>query len=141
MLWDVVLQLRCCLVCRFASLMSWRNRIELWTKKSGNCHPWNFVIGTSIIYYQRTVLKYLSWNPSMLCITTLYNDFSARSKCWWSLDKQSKEGDSRFLISSTSGYTQLTNSATHIIGNSSSFIDLIFTQPPNRVTSSVVHST
>ena len=76
----------------------------------------------------------------MLCITTLYDDFSARSKCWWSLDKQSKEGDSLFLISSTSGYTQLINSATHIIGNSSSFIDLIFTQPPNLVTSSVVHA-
>ena len=41
-----------------------------------------------------------------------------------SLDKQSKEGDSLFLISSTSGYTQLINSATHIIGNSSSCIDL-----------------
>ena len=47
-------------------------------------------------------------------------DFNAWSKCCWSLDKQSKEGDSLLLISSTSGYTQLVNSATHIIGNSSS---------------------
>ena len=52
-------------------------------------------------------------------------DFNARSKCWWRLDKQSKEGYSLFLISSTSGYTQLINSATHIIGNRSSCIDLI----------------
>ena len=66
-------------------------------------------------------------------------DFRARSKCWWSLDKQSKEGDSLFLISSISGYTQLTNSATHITGNSSSCVDLIFTQQPNLVTSSGVH--
>ena len=70
----------------------------------------------------------------------ILGDFSARSKCWWSLDKQSKEGDSLFLISSTSGYTQLINSATHIIGNSSSCIDLIFTQQPNLVTSSGVHA-
>ena len=51
-----------------------------------------------------------------------------------------KEGDSLFLISSSSGYTQLINSATHIIGNSSSCIDLIFTQQPNLVTSSGVHA-
>ena len=52
-------------------------------------------------------------------------DFIVRSKCWWNLDKQSKKGDSIFLISSTSIYAQLINSATHIIGNSSSCIDLI----------------
>ena len=44
------------------------------------------------------------------------------------------------LNSSTSGYTQLINSATHVIGNSSSCIDLIFTQQPNLVTSSGVHA-
>ena len=72
----------------------------------------------------------------------ILGDFNAMSKCRWSLDKQSKEGDSLFLIflfySSTSGYTQLINSATHIIGNSSSCIGLIFTQQPNLVTSSGV---
>ena len=30
----------------------------------------------------------------------ILGDFNARSKCWWSLDKQSKEDDSLFLISS-----------------------------------------
>ena len=70
----------------------------------------------------------------------ILGDFNARPRCWWSLYKQSKEGDSLFLISSTSGYTQLINSATHIIGNSSSCIDLIFTQQPNLVTSSGVHA-
>ena len=70
----------------------------------------------------------------------ILGDFSARSKCWWSLDKQSKEGDSLFLISSISDYTQLINSAAHIIGNSSSCVDSIFTQQPNLVTSSGVHA-
>ena len=32
-------------------------------------------------------------------------NFNARFKCWWSLDEQSKEVDSLFLISSTNGYT------------------------------------
>ena len=67
-------------------------------------------------------------------------DFNARFKCWWSFDKQSKEAHSLFLISSTSVYTQLINSATHIIGNSSSLIDLIFTQQPNLVTFSAIHA-
>ena len=70
----------------------------------------------------------------------ILGDFNARPRCWWSLYKQSKEGDSLFLISSTSGYTQLINSSTHIIGNNSSCIDLIFTQQSNLVTSSGVHA-
>ena len=42
-------------------------------KKSSNCQPLKFVIITSIAYYQKIVLKYLSWNLSMICITlTLY---------------------------------------------------------------------
>ena len=70
----------------------------------------------------------------------ILSDFNAGSKCWWNLDKQSKEGDSLFLISLTSGYTQLINSATHIIEKNSSCIDLIFTQQPNVVTFSGVHA-
>ena len=69
----------------------------------------------------------------------ILGDFSARSKCQWSLDKQSKEGDSLFLINSTSGYTQLLNFAAHIIGNRSC-IDLMFTRQPNLVTTSGVHA-
>ena len=42
-------------------------------RKSSNCQPLKFVIVTSIAYYQKIVLKYLSWNLSMICITlTLY---------------------------------------------------------------------
>ena len=70
----------------------------------------------------------------------ILGDFNARLRCWWSLYKQSKEGDSLFLISSTSGYTQLINSSIYIIGNSSSCIDLILTQPSNLITSSGVHA-
>ena len=72
--------------------------------------------------------------------SNIFGDFNARSKCWWSLDEQSKEGDSLFSISSIIGYIQLTNSETHFIGNSSSCIDLIITQQPNLVTSNGVHA-
>ena len=70
----------------------------------------------------------------------ILGDFNASFKCWWSLDKQSKEGGSLFLTSSTSGYTQLINSMTHVIGNSSSCIDLIFTKKSNLVTSCRVYT-
>ena len=46
----------------------------------------------------------------------------------------------KVTTSSTSGYTQLINFATHITGNSSSCIELIFTQQPNLATSSGVHA-
>ena len=56
------------------------------------------------------------------------------------LDKQINGGDSLFLISLSSGYTQLINSSTHIIGNSLSCMVFIFTQQPNLVASSGVHA-
>ena len=70
----------------------------------------------------------------------ILGDFNARSKCWWIFEKQRNEGGSIFLISSTSGYTQLINSSIHIIGNNSSCIDLIFTQQSNLITSIGVHA-
>ena len=70
----------------------------------------------------------------------IIGDFNARSKCWLSLDKQSKEGESLFSMISANGYTQQINFATDIIGNSSSQIDLIFTQQLNPLTSSGVHA-
>ena len=36
----------------------------------------------------------------------IIGDFNARSKCWLSLDKQSKEGESLFSMISANGYTQ-----------------------------------
>ena len=84
------------------------------------------------------LLNYITSKKPFFSI--IIGDFNARSKCWWGLDKQSKGVDSLFLISSASCYTQLINSATHIIGNSSSCIDLIFTQQPNLVTPSGPHA-
>ena len=49
----------------------------------------------------------------------ILGDFNARSKCLCILDKL-RNVTVYILISSTSGYTKAMNSATHIIGNSSS---------------------
>ena len=61
----------CFLLC-LSYVMETKNRTQD-QKSPVIVSPWNFVFGTSIAYYLRIVLKYLSWNLSMLCITiTLY---------------------------------------------------------------------
>ena len=79
-------------------------------------------IGSVTVYFQ-----------SFQLVVMIFGDIIARSKCWWSLGKQNRKRDSLFSIRSTRGYTQLINSMTHFIRNSSSCIDLIFTQQPNQV--------
>ena len=86
-------------------------------------------IGNVTVYFQLFQL-----------VVMIFGDFNARSKCCWSLDKQNRERDSLFSIRSTRGYTQMIKSATHFIGNSSSCVDLIFTQQPNQVSSGGVHA-
>ena len=44
------------------------------------------------------------------------------------------------ILTPTFGFPQIISVATHILNNSSSFIDLIFTTPPNLVAESGVHS-
>ena len=43
------------------------------------------------------LLNYITSRKPFFSI--ILGNFNARSKCWWNLDKQSKEGDSLFLIS------------------------------------------
>ena len=75
--------------------------------------------------------------PSLAVIT---GDFNARSPAWWSKDIHSTEGSKLFSLTSANGFSQLINEPTHIQTNSSSCIDLIFTNQPNLYVNSGVHS-
>ena len=75
--------------------------------------------------------------PSLAVIT---GDFSARSPAWWSKDIHSTDGSRLFSLTSANGFSQLINEPTHIQTNSSSCIDLIFTNQPNLSVNSGVHS-
>ena len=75
--------------------------------------------------------------PSLAVIT---GDFNARSPAWWSKDIHSTEGSKLFSLTSANGFSQLINEPTHIQTNSSSCIDLIFTNQPNLSVNSGVHS-
>ena len=75
-------------------------------------------------------------NPFLM---TTIRDFTAKSKNWYSQDKTSFKGKTIESITSQFRLYQLINEPTHLLENSSSCIDLIFTSLPNLVVESGVH--
>ena len=73
-------------------------------------------------------------------LSVITGDFNARSCSWWSDDINNTEGTNLFSLTSSNGFSQLINEPTHIQSNSSSCIDLIFTDQPNLSINSGVHS-
>ena len=73
-------------------------------------------------------------------LSIITGDFNARSSNWWSKDIDTPEGLKLFLLTSSNGFSQLINEPTHIQGNSSSCIDLIFTNQENLLVNSGVHT-
>ena len=69
----------------------------------------------------------------------LLGDFNAKCTNWYKHDKTNFEGIVLENISSQCGLYQVINEPTHILENSSSCIDLIFTSQPNLITESGVH--
>ena len=73
-------------------------------------------------------------------LLTAIGDFNAKSSNWYNKDKTSFEGNKIENVTSQLGVNQIINELTHILTNSSSFIDLIFTCQPNMVIKSGIHS-
>ena len=70
----------------------------------------------------------------------ILGDFNAKSSNWYKHDKTTYEGSKIEAITSQFGLKQLIQEPTHILSNSSSCIDLVFTSQPNLVMESGVHS-
>ena len=66
--------------------------------------------------------------PSLSAVT---GDFNSRSSSWRSKDTDTIEGLKLFSLISSNRLSQLINEPTHIQGNSTSCIDLIFTDQEN----------
>ena len=66
-------------------------------------------------------------------------DFNTKSSNWYNHDKTACEGSKIDAVTSQFGLQQLIKEPTHILGNSSSCIDLIFTSHPTLVMESGVH--
>ena len=74
-----------------------------------------------------------------LYMMVLFGDFDAKCTNWYKHDKTNFEGIAIENISSQCGLHQVINEPTHILENSSSCIDLIFTSQRNLITESGVH--
>ena len=74
-------------------------------------------------------------NPTCSVIT---GDFNARSPLWWALDKENNEGREINFLTSSTGYSQLTDQATHTTEEFTSCIDFISTSNPSFISASGV---
>ena len=75
-----------------------------------------------------------------LYILVVIGDLNAKSKNWCPSDRTTYEGNIIETITSHFGLHQLIHHPTHIVGKSSSCIDLIFTCQANVVVNLGVHS-
>ena len=72
-------------------------------------------------------------------LTTVIGDFNAKSNKWSEGDRSTIEESKIDFLTSQFGLSQIIKEPTHILENSSSCIDLIFTTQPNMVLESGVH--
>ena len=73
-------------------------------------------------------------------LSVVAGDFNSRCSSWWSNDINTTEGLKLLSLTSSNGFTQLIHEPTHIQANSSSCIDLVFTDQPNLSVNSGVHA-
>ena len=71
----------------------------------------------------------------------MIGNFNARSSNWSSNNKATAEGAKLDYLTSLYGMKQVITEPKHILENSSSCIDLIFSNQPNVITDSGVHPT
>ena len=81
-----------------------------------------------------TILNIDNSNQYFLC------DFNARNTLWWSGDISNSEGLEINKLSFHYNLHQLINTQSHILPNSESCIDLLFTFHPNLVSESGIHA-
>ena len=79
-------------------------------------------------------------NNFKLSLSVVTGDFNSRCSSWWSNDINTTEGLKLLSLTSSNGSTQLIHEPTHIQANSSSCIDLVFTNQPNLSVNSGVHA-
>ena len=89
-----------------------------------------------ILNFEEMLSDINSSNPHF---SIILGDFNARSHNWWQGDTQTSEGSRIDYLTTSSGFQQIISEPTHILKNSSSCIDLIFTDQPNLITDSGTH--
>ena len=90
-----------------------------------------------LLNFEQLLSDISTHEPTVSIIT---GDFNARSSSWWSDDIITSGGTNLYSLTSSNGFFLLINEATHIQSNSSSCIDLLFTDQPNLSVNSGVHA-
>ena len=72
-------------------------------------------------------------NDEFLLCSIVTKDFNARCTNWWKDDITNSVGREIASLTSSAGYTQITDKPTHVINNSMSCIDLIFCNNQNLI--------
>ena len=87
---------------------------------------------------EKLVINISSTNPHFIL---MIRDFNAKSSNWPSNDTTTAKGAKLDYLTSLYGMKQVITEPTHILENSSSCIDLIFSNQPNLIMDSGVHPT
>ena len=88
--------------------------------------------------YLKLLFNDINYRKPFLSVVT--GDFNSRCSSWWSDDINTTEDLKLFSSSPSNGFSQLIQDPTHILGHSSSCIDLLFTDQPNLSVNSGVHA-
>ena len=86
--------------------------------------------------FESMLSKISAEDPQAVIIT---GDFNCRSPQWWENDNENDEGKQFEPLTSDLGLHQLISGPTHMIGQSRSCIDLIFTDQPSLFIESGIH--
>ena len=92
----------------------------------------------AFLYSLQLLLNDINYRKPSLSVVA--GDFNSRCSSWWSNDINTREGLKLFSLTSSNGFSQLIHDPTHIQANSSSCIDLVFTDQPNLSVNSGVHA-
>ena len=85
--------------------------------------------------WEETIININDCSPT---ITIFIGDFNARNSEWWNGDSTNLQGTELAKLAAQYSLNQITDGPTHILPNSASCIDLIFTIETNFVTNSGV---
>ena len=122
-----------CLICELALENKKCLIVSLYRSPSQS----NSEFGNFLSSFEKLLNHIINLNPFMIFII---GDFNAKSSSWWTGDKNTVEGNQIEAITCCYGLTQMISDPTHILPNSSSCIDLLFTNQPNLIIDSGVIS-
>ena len=86
--------------------------------------------------FEKLLQELSALNPDF---SIILGGFNARSKSWWKSDINTIEGTKIDSVTTSYGLQQLITQPTHLLANSSSCIDLIFTDQPSLIADCGIH--